>query len=321
MKFYYAPLEGITGYIYRNAHNTYFNRQIDRYFAPFIVADQTHTFKTKDRNDIFPENNQGLNLVPQILTNNAQDFVHTAKKIQNFGYNEINLNLGCPSGTVVSKKRGSGMLAYKEELNAFLDEIFTHTAAKISVKTRLGIADAEEFYELMAIYNQYPMTELIIHPRVQKDMYKNKTNMAVFKEALGTCKHSVCYNGDICSKEDYLNFTEAFPEVDKIMIGRGLLTNAGLVGQLKGQPIMDKATLRAFHDQIYSEYQAILFGERNVLFKMKELWHYMGQAFTNPEKYGKKIRKSEKLRDYEEAVIRLFNEQELREDLRYSSVK
>lgn len=321
MEFYYAPMEGITGYVYRKAHHAVFSGQVDKYFAPFIVADQTQTFKSKDRNDILPENNQGICLIPQILTNNAADFINTASKIQQFGYEEINLNLGCPAGTVVSKKRGAGLLADLDMLENLLEEVFAKSPVKVSVKTRLGIESPEEFEALMALYNRYPMTELIIHPRVQKDMYKNKPNMNAFKEALAGSKQSICYNGDICKPQDFIDFTQAFPMVDKVMIGRGLLTNGGLVGELKGLGKMDKQAVRALHDQILAEYQAILFGDRNVLFKMKELWHYMGQAFTEPEKYQKKIRKAERLRDYEEAVIRLFNEQELATSYGYKAFK
>lgn len=317
MKFYYAPLEGITGYIYRNAHRTHFGDGIDKYFSPFIVADQTNTLKSKEKNDILPEHNKNLILIPQILTNNGRDFNNTAKKIEAFGYKEINLNLGCPSGTVVTKRRGAGLLAYKEELNVLLEEIFSHATTEISVKTRLGIEDPEEFHQLMPIFNQYPLKELIIHPRVQKDMYKNKPRLEVFKAGLAISKSPVCYNGDLFSVEDYRAFTDAFPEVEAVMLGRGLLTHPNLVAHIKGQKAMEKAQLKAFHDEIYVEYQQILFGERNVLFKMKELWHYMIKAFSNPEKYAKKIKKAEKLRDYEEAVYKLFSEQELLENFKF----
>ena len=137
MNFYFAPMEGLTGYIYRNAHNAFFNN-IDKYFSPFIVANQSESFKTRELNDILPENNQGIVLIPQLLTNNAKDFIHTSKKIKRLGYNEINLNLGCPSGTVVSKNRGSGFLSKREELDVFLEEIFSQAITKISVKTRIG---------------------------------------------------------------------------------------------------------------------------------------------------------------------------------------
>lgn len=320
MKFYFAPMEGVTGYIYRNAYNKYFN-SMDKYFAPFIVADQTDGFKSRDRNDILPENNQSLFLIPQILTNNAKDFQYTSRKIQQYGYDEINLNLGCPSGTVVSKNRGSGFLALKDALNTFLEEIYSQQETKISVKTRLGKENPEEFYELIQIYNQYPIHELIIHPRVQKDMYKNTPNMAVFKDALSVSKNPVCYNGDLFTLEAYQSFVEAFPEIDRVMIGRGLITNPGLVGQIKTTEPMDKVRLRAFHDEVLNDYLTVMFGDVNILYKMKEVWFYMGQGFTEREKYIKKIMKAVKLNDYVHAVDKLFNEQELRETITYSPYK
>jgi len=310
MKFYFAPLEGVAGHIYRRAYNTHFN-EVDKYFAPFIVADRHDGFKTRDREDILPENNPGMVLVPQILTNNALDFRHTAQKIQRFGYSEINLNLGCPSGTVVSKRRGSGFLAFKDELQEFFDAIFAQPVTEISVKTRLGKEEPEEIHELMAIYNQYPIKELIIHPRTQKDLYKNTPNWDMFRAALASSKNPVCYNGDICTVEDYYNLTEAFPDVDTIMIGRGLLMNPNLVGFIKSQKKMDKETLKKFHDQIFNDYRSVISGDKNVLFKMKEVSLYMKHAFVDPEKHAKKIRKATTIKDYLEAVDRLFGEQEL----------
>lgn len=317
MKFYYAPMEGVVGYIYRNAHRAHFDH-VDQYYAPFIVADQTDGFRTKDKNDILPENNQRLILVPQILSNNAQDFIHTSKKIKAYGYKEINLNLGCPFGTVVSKKRGAGFLALREELDLFLDQVFSRGITEISVKTRVGKEKHDEFYELIEIFNKYPIKELTIHPRIQTDMYKNKPDMAIFKEGLAMSKNPVVYNGDIFTVKDYLEFTTAFPQVDAVMLGRGLLTNPMLIEQIKTGKTLDKETLRSFHDQILAGYQDYLSGDRNVLFKMKEVWFYMSQAFTDYEKYFKKIRKAEKLIDYQDAVARLFEEQEIRREFGYS---
>lgn len=310
MKFYFAPMEGVTGHIYRNTHNTFFNN-IDKYFAPFIVANQGENFKARELNDILPENNQGLVLVPQILTNNAKDFINTSKKIKQLGYNEINLNLGCPSGTVVSKNRGAGFLAKREELDAFLEEVFYESVTKISVKTRIGKDQPEEFYELIQIFNKYPMEELIIHPRIQKDFYKNKPDLNIFKEALALSKNPVCYNGDIFNLKDYEEFTDAFPSVGTLMLGRGLLMNPGLIDNIKNNIKIDKNLLKDFHDKIYEDYKKILFGDRNVLFKMKELWFYMIQSFSDNAKYAKKIRKSERLHDYDEAVSSLFREQDV----------
>jgi tRNA-dihydrouridine synthase len=310
MIFYFAPLEGVTGYIYRNAHNAFFDN-IDKYFAPFIVANQGDSFKAREINDILPENNQGIVLIPQILTNNAKDFIYTSKKIKQLGYNEINLNLGCPSGTVVSKNRGSGFLSKREELDVFLDEIFSQSITKISVKTRIGKDQPEEFYDLIEIFNKYPIEELIIHPRIQKDYYKNKPNMNIFKEALILSKNPVCYNGDIFSVKDYKEFTEDFSGVGTLMLGRGLISNPGLISDITNGIKLDKNLLKDFHDKIYEDYKRTLFGDRNVLFKMKEVWFYMIHVFSDNAKYAKKIRKSERLYDYDEVVSSLFREQDI----------
>jgi tRNA-dihydrouridine synthase len=310
MKFYYAPMEGLTGYIYRNAHHTFFHN-VDKYFSPFIVPQQNESFKTRDINDILPEHNQGLMLIPQLLTNNAKDFIQTSKKLKLMGYEEINLNLGCPSGTVVSKNKGSGFLAKREELDQFLEEIFARSETKISVKTRLGKDQHEEFYALMDIFNKYPMEELIIHPRIQKDFYKNTPNLDIFRDALKISRNPVCYNGDLFTIKEYKAFTADFPTVDTLMIGRGLLANPGLISEITNNVTIGKQQLRDFHDKVYEGYRGVLFGDKNVLYKMKELWFYMIQVFEDPAKYMKKIRKSERLSDYDEAVSSVFRELEL----------
>jgi tRNA-dihydrouridine synthase len=310
MHFYFAPMEGITGYIYRNAHAAFFNH-IDKYFSPFIIANQHGNYKSKVIKDILPENNRGIPLIPQLLTNNSMDFIQTAMKMKELGYQEINLNLGCPSGTVVAKGKGSGFLSKPEALDRFLEEIFSEQVMKISVKTRIGKDDPEEFFTLIEIFNKYPMEELIIHPRIQKDFYKNKPNLAIFQEAIKLSKNPLCYNGDLHSVKDYREFVEHYPMIDTVMLGRGLITNPGLINELMDHVKTDKEKLRGFHDIILAEYQSVLSGDRNVLFKMKELWFYMVEMFTNSEKHAKKIRKAEKLKDYVDAVNRLFLEEEL----------
>ncbi|SMC16733.1 tRNA-U20a,U20b-dihydrouridine synthase [Clostridium acidisoli DSM 12555] len=310
MNFYFAPMEGVTGYIYRNAHNTFFNN-IDKYFSPFIVANQGENFKTKTLNDILPENNKGIILIPQLLTNNAKDFIHTSKEIKKLGYNEINLNLGCPSGTVVSKNKGAGFLSKREELDLFLEEIFTESITKISIKTRIGKDYPNEFYELIKIFNKYPIEELIIHPRIQKDFYKNKPNLDIFREALTLSKNKVIYNGDIFTVKDYENFSGSFLGVRDFMLGRGLIANPALSDNIKNGTKLDKNVLRNFHDKIYEDYKRILFGQKNALFKMKELWFYMIQSFSNNAKYAKGIKKAQTLRDYDEVVSNLFREQDI----------
>lgn len=313
MQFYFAPMEGLTGYIYRNAHHALFDN-VDKYFSPFIVANQSERSRTRELNDVLPENNQGLNLVPQLLTNNAKDFIHTAKKLGLMGYEEINLNLGCPSGTVVAKHRGAGFLAKREELDAFLDQVFAQSTARISLKIRIGKDQPEEFYDLIEIFNQYPITELIIHPRVQKELYRGKPNLTVFRDALVLSKNPVVYNGDIHTTQDYQVFMAEFPSVETIMLGRGLLTNPGLAGQIRNSLRVDKELLREFHDQIYAGYKGVLSGDKNVLFKMKALWQYLILLFSDAAKYAKLIKKSERLYDYDEAVSRLFKDRDILKD-------
>ena len=312
MKFYFAPMEGITGYIYRNAHAAFFG-DVDKYFMPFIATNQFGKLSTRELHDILPEHNKGIVSIPQILTNNAEDFIRTSKTLKEFGYNEVNLNLGCPSGTVVSKNKGSGFLSQTEALDQFLATIFSKAAINISVKTRIGKDHPEEFYELIKIFNKYPMEELIIHPRIQKDYYKNKPNMDIFKEGLALSKNPVCYNGDIFTAQDYNRFSQEFQSVDRIMLGRGLIANPGLIADITKHCTLDKHILKAFHDRLFEGYQGILSGERNVLFKMKEAWFYMIYMFEDHEKYAKKIRKSQRLCDYEVAVSSLFDEREILE--------
>jgi tRNA-dihydrouridine synthase len=304
-------MEGLTGYIYRNAHHALFPDGIEKYFSPFIFANQSDSFKTRDMKDILPENNRGIDLVPQLLTNNADDFMHTAERIKRLGYNEINLNLGCPSGTVVSKGRGSGFLAKRAELDVFLDKIFSHPVTKISIKTRIGKEKPEEFGELIEIYNKYPMEELIIHPRIQTDFYKNMPNMEVFSAAFQQSKNPVCYNGDLFTKEGINGFSAGHPNVKTVMLGRGLLMNPCLVNEHLYNIKLDKRLLKCFHDQIYDGYRSIIFGDVNVLYKMKELWHYMIASFSDNAKHAKRIKKSQSMRDYDEAISLLFREAEL----------
>ncbi|MBB6624766.1 tRNA-dihydrouridine synthase family protein [Clostridium gasigenes] len=310
MKYYLAPMEGITGYIYRTSYEKYFGN-IDKYFTPFIVTNQSRSLKTKELRDVFPENNKGMNIVPQILTNDSEGFINISRKLQQLGYNEVNLNLGCPAGTVVSKNRGSGFLAKREDLDIFLDEIFKIDDMKISIKTRIGKDSPEEFYELIKIYNKYPLEELIIHPRTQKDFYGNKPNLEVFKDGLSLSTNPVCYNGDIFTVDDHNKLIKAFPKVDTVMLGRGILANPGLMNEIKNNTFIDKEVLKDFHDEILYKYIELFNEDRNAIFRMKELWGYMSCIFSDNKKYAKKIKKSQNLSDYNEAVLSLFRDQEI----------
>lgn len=310
MKLYFAPLEGLSGHIYRNAHHTFFNH-IDKYFSPFISATESGSMKKRELEDLAPENNQGLVLIPQILTNQAKNFILAADKIKQMGYQEVNLNLGCPSGTVVAKNRGSGFLAKTRELDAFLYDIFAWAGTKISIKTRIGKEHPEEFYEILGIFNKYPIEELTIHPRLQRDFYKNKPNMEVFRYALQKSKNPLCYNGNINTERQYREFSVEYSGVGAVMMGRGLLTDPGLAKEIKTGVRVDKTILKAFHDAIYVEYKKKPSGDVTVLYKMKEIWFYMISMFSDHEKYAKKIKKCTRLSDYDDTVATLFREQNL----------
>lgn len=306
MKLYLAPLEGITNYVYRRALFACFDG-FDKYFIPFIRAKQNLNLSGREKKDLLPENNEGMYAVPQILTRKADDFIRTAELLGEYGYKEVNLNLGCPSKTVVTKGCGAGFLERPEELERFLDTVFEKCDIRISVKTRLGMENASEFSELMKIYNKFPMEELIIHPRVQKDFYKNTPNLEVFAEGLAESKNTVCYNGDIFSAEDHHRICERFSDLNAVMTGRGTLADPALAREIRGGARLTRDEFRKFHDLVYHSYRAEVSGDRNVLFKMKELWFYMAPLFTNNKKYIKKIKKSEKCTVYESAVAELFS--------------
>lgn len=306
-KLYFAPMEGVAGYIFRNIYVDFFD-DADKYFSPFVVTRPSGIMKNKELRDILPENNEKLFLVPQILANNADGFINASKQMKELGYDEVNLNLGCPSGTVVSKKRGAGFLRYPEELDEFFDRIYNECDMKISVKTRIGFEKPQEIYRLMEIFNKYPIYELIIHPRTRMDMYKNKPDLDMFEYALKESKNPVCYNGDIKTKADFEMITQRFPETDSVMIGRGLLSNPGLFGEIKNKGAIDKEIFKRYHQAVFERFCEVYDGDTFILFKLKELWAYFANDFKDADRYVKKIRKSKKLTEYVAAVDKIFSD-------------
>lgn len=313
MKYYLAPMEGITGYIYRNAYNDIFG-DIDVFYTPFISTNYNRKMISKEINDILPEHNKNVKVIPQILSNNSGDFVATARQIKEFGYKEVNLNLGCPSGTVVSKKRGAGFLSDLRLLDIFLDEVFENLDMDLSVKTRIGISDTEEFDEILKLYNKYPIKELIVHPRVREEYYNGKPHKEAFKTAVENSNAPVVYNGNIFNKKDKEELTEEFPDLEAVMLGRGLIGNPGLVGKIEKGISVEKGAVKEFHDKIYSDYKEIMSGDKNALFKMKEIWFYMHHIFAGCDKYYKKIRKTQSCGEYEVAAAAIFRELEINDE-------
>jgi len=305
MLFYFAPMEGVTNYIYRNTYSHFYSG-IDKYFAPFIDATEKGHLGSKFKRELLPENNQNIVLVPQLLTNKSINFNKTAFQLKKMGYWDINLNLGCPSGTVVTKGKGSGQLKDQTKLRNFLDEIFEDQVMKISVKTRIGFSSPDEMKDLIKIFNDYPIKELIVHPRIREDFYKGPINLKVFKEVLENSKNPVCYNGDLFTVEAINNFTKAFPTVDRIMLGRGLIANPGLIEEYKTGKKIVLEDYKKFHDYLLNSYSTNLSGDRNTIFKMKEYWVLWGKNFPDKSKEIKKILKSQNLDNYNKAVKNFF---------------
>lgn len=306
VKYYMAPLESVTTWIYRQAHAKIYGR-LDKYFIPFLEPHEKRDFKTRELQEILPEHNENIYAVPQILTNRSEGFIKLAKALKDWGYEEINLNLGCPSKTVVTKGKGSGFLAKPEELERFLTEIFDSLSGevKISVKTRIGKEDPEEFPALLKLFNKYPMEELIIHPRVQKDGYGNVPRLELYELAEKQSVNPLCYNGDLYTREQLRNFAERFPGTERLMFGRGFLRDPGLLYNegKDSKDIFEK--FWAFHDLVYEGYQERNMGDRNVLFKMKELWSYQVYQFSEPERLFKTFKKVQDCNEYEQMIRNL----------------
>lgn len=306
VKYYMAPLESVTTWIYRQAHAKIYGR-LDKYFIPFLEPHEKRDFKTRELQEILPEHNESIYAVPQILTNRSEGFIKLAKALKDWGYEEVNLNLGCPSKTVVTKGKGSGFLAKPEELERFLTEIFDALSGevKISVKTRIGKEDPEEFPALLKLFNKYPMEELIIHPRVQKDGYGNVPRLELYELAEKQSVNPLCYNGDLYTREQIRNFAERFPGTERLMFGRGFLRDPGLLYNegKDSKDIFEK--FWAFHDLVYEGYQERNMGDRNVLFKMKELWSYQVYQFSEPERLFKTFKKVQDCNEYEQMIRNL----------------
>lgn len=306
VKYYMAPLESVTTWIYRQAHAKIYGR-LDKYFIPFLEPHEKRDFKTRELQEILPEHNENIYAVPQILTNRSEGFIKLAKALKDWGYEEVNLNLGCPSKTVVTKGKGSGFLAKPEELERFLTEIFDALSGevKISIKTRIGKENPEEFPALLELFNKYPMEELIIHPRVQKDGYGNVPRLELYELAEKQSVNPLCYNGNLYTREQIRNFAERFPGTERLMFGRGFLRDPGLLYNegKDSKDIFEK--FWAFHDLVYEGYQERNMGDRNVLFKMKELWSYQVYQFSEPERLFKTFKKVQDCNEYEQMIRNL----------------
>ena len=204
----FAPLDGITKRVFRRVWHQRFGGA-DRYFVPFISPTDQHVITPRDRREL--ENPEGLPQVPQVMAKQAADFVWAAEALADMGYEEVNLNLGCPSGTVTAKGKGSGLLMDPDRLDRFLDQVFSATRVPVSVKTRLGYHTPEEFPRLLEVFNRYPIACLTVHPRVRPEKYRGAVHMDQFALALAESKNPVCYNGDLTSVAGVRALEAQFP--------------------------------------------------------------------------------------------------------------
>lgn len=305
MKLYLAPMEEITTYVYRNVLHKHFGG-VDKYFTPFVTPNQNKILKTREGREIIPEHNEGLYVVPQVLTNNSEHFNELMDTMRELGYYEINLNFGCPSNTVAKKYKGSGILRDTDILERFLDGIFIgrNEDLKISVKTRLGYSTDEYFDDILEIYNKYPISELIIHPRIQKEFYNGLPHLDKFDMAYERSKMPVCYNGNVFSLEDYLRIKEKYNKMEAVMIGRGAIERPDIFKVIKSaednlteNSVATKEKLINFIEDLYEAYSES-FGPKDALYKMKEVWFYFNRNFKNIEKEMKMIRKTSEPAEY-----------------------
>lgn len=326
MKVYMAPMEGLTDYTFRNAYDEFFGKgKIDKYFMPFISPNKTEKFLAKEIRDISRENNH-INSIPQVMTNNSSDFIWTAHMLYDeYGYSEINLNAGCPSGTVVSKNKGAGMLCDTDSLERILYEILSDNYIidndiKVSVKTRIGVETADEWQGILAVYNKFRLEELIIHPRVRTDYYRGEINNEAFMTALRESVNPVCYNGDIFTRNDFLNIKNMF-NPDCIMAGRGLIADPGLINLLTSPNPdtyirdlkADRQNMKLLHNRVYEERLKIMSGDKHAIHRMKEMWCYMEYAFADCKKEAKAIKKAQNMSAYKDAVNVFFTNCQLEE--------
>ena len=311
MRYYFAPMEGITDSVYRALHHKYFPG-IDRYYMPFLSPTMHRTLTHKESRELPMADSVPFTAIPQVLTRNAGDFLWAANVCRDRGYTEVNLNAGCPSGTVVSKGKGAGLLRNTDELSRFLDEIFEKTPVSISVKTRLGLECPEEFVAILDIYNRYPIQELTVHPRVRKAFYKGDVDMEVFRYCVENSKNPICYNGNLNSLQEIENFSKDFPAVEAVMLGRGLLGDPGMLCS-NGTTI---EALELFTDELLFTYVELFGGARNAMFRMKENWSFLLCRFEGSEKLGKQLRKTTDITEYRSICSKILHTLPLSPSLR-----
>ena len=301
MRYYYAPMEGLTDSIYRRLHHKYFGG-IDRYYMPFISPTIHRTLTHKEDRELPRADSVDFCAIPQILTKIPEDFLWAAQVCADRGYQEVNLNVGCPSGTVVSKGKGSGMLRSPAELDAFLEAIFKDSPLPISVKTRLGLENPEDFVSLLEVFNRYPIKELTVHLRVRKDFYKEPVREEWFRYAYENSKNPLCYNGNIMTRDQADSVSVQYSGVNAVMIGRALIADPGMLcGGTTAK------ALEGFLAELTEEYIREFGSARNAMFRLKENWGFLRHRFENSDKLWKQLRKTTDIHEYNAITAQILH--------------
>ncbi len=301
MHYYFAPMEGLTDHTFRYLHHRYFPG-IDNYYMPFLSPTMHRTLSPREARELPMADSVPFTAVPQILTKNPEDFLWAAHVCADLGYQQVNLNVGCPSGTVVAKGKGAGMLRDLWALDAFLETVMTLSPLPISVKSRLGLEDAAEFPAILEVFNRYPLQQLQLHPRVRKDFYSGKVNMEAFRYCAEHSSNPLCYNGDLCSLADIAAFSAEFLKIEAVMIGRGLIADPGMLTP-QGTTAAD---LEAYMNDLLDTYIHIFGGSRNAMFRLKEHWSFLLPRFRDSEKLGKRLRKTTDVSEYRAITREIF---------------
>lgn len=304
-----SPLQGFTDFRFRNAFHKHFGG-IDTFYSPYIKLNGKLVVKGSYERDILPENNNTLEVIPQIITNDAEEFLFVAKYVQQMGYKELNWNLGCPYPMVAKCGMGSGLISNTSQIEHILKRVHNETDIIVSMKMRMGYENPTEILDVFPILEQYPIKNIAIHARIGKQLYKGGVDLDSFQKCLDTSKQKIYYNGDITSVAKFKELQERFPSIDHWMIGRGLIADPFLPSMIKNNtteyPKNRLEIFEAFHDEIYREYDAYLQGPTPIRMKMLGFWEYFSESFSNPQKTFKKIKKAGNSKNYEAAVKEIF---------------
>lgn len=300
-----SPLQGFTDFRFRNAFNKYFGG-IDTFYSPYIRFNGKLEIKPAYQRDILPKNNTVKELIPQIMTNDANEFLFVAKYVQELGYKELNWNLGCPYPMVTNRCLGSGLIGDANRIDAILNKVHAESDIVVSMKMRMGYHNPTEILDVFPLLEKYPIKNIAIHARIGKQLYKGGVDLDSFQRCLDHSKHKIYYNGDITTVAKFNELKTRFPKIDHWMIGRGLIANPFLPSMIKSNttsyPENRMEVFSKFHDTLFQEYSEALSGDSHVILKMLHFWEYFATTFDNPHKTVKKIKKAKNITAYEDAV-------------------